>query len=104
MICFLIRLFSLPHADKCFYAAKITQRDSVQSGKWTVVFEDGQSRSLVEEFILPVSLLSKNQPILVLNENLCEGRPGVIIGYSKLKPNEPVEKVFFPLPDLFYLI
>ncbi|KZS19883.1 Uncharacterized protein APZ42_013658 [Daphnia magna] len=79
--------------DKCFYAAKITQRDSVQTGKWTVVFEDGQSRSLVEEFILPVSLLSKNQPILVLNENLCEGRPGVVIGYSKLKPTEPDEKM-----------
>jgi len=36
-------------SDKCFYAAKITQRDPVQTGKWTVIFEDGQSRSLVEE-------------------------------------------------------
>jgi hypothetical protein len=26
---------------------------------------------------------------------LSEGRPGVIIGYSKIKPNEPVEKVFW---------
>jgi hypothetical protein len=89
-----ISTFITKLSDKCFYAAKITQRDPVQTGKWTVKFEDGQSRSLVEEFILPVSLLNKHQPVLVLNEDLSEGRPGVIIGYSKIKPNEPVEKVF----------
>ncbi len=80
--------------DKCYYAAKITKRDLVQTGKWTVMFEDGQSRSLVEEFILPVSLLNKNQPILVLNENLSEGRPGIVIGYSRTKTLEQVRNIF----------
>ena len=59
-----------------------------------MIFDDGQSRSLVEEFILPVSLLNKNQPILVLNENLSEGRPGVVIGYSKTKSLDQVRKIF----------
>ena len=84
----------LKHLDKCYYAARIVKRDSVQTGKWTVIFDDGQSRSLVEEFILPVSLLNKNQPILVLNENLSEGRPGVVIGYSKTKSLDQVRKIF----------
>jgi len=69
--------------DKCFYAAKITQRDATQPGKWNVKFEDGQTRSLAEEFILPVSILNKNQSVLVLNEDLGEGRSGIVIAHQK---------------------
>ena len=69
--------------DKCYYAAKMTARDAVQAGKWNVKFLDGQSRNLVEEFILPVSVLNKNQSVLVLNENLSEGRPGIVVSHQK---------------------
>ena len=69
--------------DKCFYAAKITQRDATQPGKWNVKFEDGQTRSLAEELILPVSILNKNQSVLVLNEDLGEGRSGIVIAHQK---------------------
>lgn len=57
------------------------------------MFEDGQTRSLVEEFILPVSLLHKNQSVLVLNENLSEGRPGVVVGYCKNKSSGQVSRI-----------
>lgn len=60
-----------------------------------MLFEDGRTRSLVEEFILPVSLLPKNQPVVVLNENLGEGRPGVVIGYSKNKSSGQVSGIYF---------
>lgn len=84
-------------SDKCYYAAKIIKRDPVQTGKWTVVFEDGQTRSLVEEFILPVSLLHKTQSVLVLNENLSEGRPGVVVGHCRNKTTGQVSYCIFIL-------
>jgi len=74
--------------DKCYYAAKMTARDAVQAGKWNVKFLDGQSRNLVEEFILPVSVLNKNQSVLVLNENLSEGRPGIVVSHQKGAVND----------------
>ena len=68
--------------DKCYYAATITHRDPVHAGKWSVAFDDGQVRNLVEEFILPIRVLEKKQSILVLNECLGEGRPGIVVGYD----------------------
>ena len=71
--------------DKYYYAAKIAQRDATHAGKWTVRFEDGQTRTLVEEFILPIKSLQKKQSILVLNESLREGRPAIVVGYHNEK-------------------
>lgn len=94
-------VFYLPCTDKYYYAAKIMQRDPFQSGKWTVKFEDGQTRSLVEEFILPYSVLSKNQSVLVLNESLNEGQAGIVVGYDKI--SDQVSFRFFQFLSLTYL-
>ena len=71
--------------DKCYYAAVITHRDAATAGKWKVKFEDGQTRTLVEDFILPLKMLQKKQSIMVLNESLGEGRPAIVVGYHNEK-------------------
>jgi hypothetical protein len=66
--------------DKKYYSGKLKEKS--KDGRWVVLFDDGKVKSLLEDFIIAVDILSKGQLVYALAEDE-DYFSGVIINVQK---------------------
>lgn len=66
--------------DKRYYSAKITEKQ--RDGRWLVNFDDGEVKSLKEDFIIPVNSLSKGQIVYAMFDDKNGCGEGVITKFE----------------------
>ena len=66
--------------DRKYYSGRVKELN--KDGRWVIDFDDGNSKALVAEFVIPVKDLNKGQSVYALAEDE-EYLSGVIIKVEK---------------------